>query len=149
MRINIFTSQKIRFLLVGALNTALGYGLFALALLLLGESLYIPAYVIAYALSILAGFTLQRTIVFRVRGDLWKDLLRYASVQLTSFLVNLVLLPLLVEVFGLSALIAQGIILVLTLVGTYFAHRHFSFRRSESIGGSRNDRRITEKETND
>jgi len=127
--VNIFRSQKIRFLLIGATNTAIGYGIFALALIFLGEELYLPAYLISYALSILIGFTLQRTIVFRVKGEIWRDLLRYVSVQLISFLVNLTLLPLLVEVFSLPALLAQGCVLVITIVGSYFAHRYFSFRR--------------------
>lgn len=126
---NIFRSQKMRFLLVGAVNTAIGYGIFALALMILGEALYLPAYLIAYTLSILIGFILQRNVVFRVKGEIWSDLLRYVSVQLSSFLVNLALLPLLVEVFEIPALIAQGCVLLVTLVGSYFAHRYFSFRR--------------------
>ena len=127
----LLASQKLRFLAVGATNTAIAYGLYTLGVLLLGGDNYLLAYVLSYAISLVIGFTLQKIVVFRVRGHLLKDFLRYSSVQLGAFFVNLGLLPVLVELALFPPLIAQGVVLVITLAGSYFAHRFFSFRRHE------------------
>lgn len=122
-------SEKLRFLLIGGYNTVFLYVLFTASYLALGEQHYLLAYVLSYVVALVSGYILQRIIVFRVKGNVLIDFFRYSLVQLTAFLVNLALLPLLVEFFHLNPLVAQGIIIVITVVGSYFAHRYFSFRR--------------------
>jgi len=49
--------------------------------------------------------------------------------------VNLVALPLLVELVHLPVVWAQGIVLLVTALGTYLAHRNFTFRLSRAAAG--------------
>lgn len=125
----LLANEKIRFLMVGATNTVVGYLLFVFFYWILGTELYLAAYVASYAVALFSGYTLQRILVFRAKGQIVLDFLRYSTVQLGAFTVNLLLLPLFVEVFKIEALIAQAIILFITVVGSYFAHRYFSFHR--------------------
>lgn len=128
----LLANEKVRFLLIGGINTAIGYALFVGFYKLMGSEFYLAAYIASYAVSLLIGYSLQRTLVFRVEGHRVRDLFRYSTVQLGIFVVNLLLLPLAVEVFLIEALLAQAAILILTVIGSYFAHRYFSFRR-ESV----------------
>jgi putative flippase GtrA len=125
--------QRIRFLIVGGVNTVVGYGLFAafnewvFANVPFG---YLASLVLSYAIAIVLAFVLYRRFVFVVRGNLVIDFLRFVSVYLLSIGINLVVLPIFVELLHLPALLAQAIILVVTTVISFVGHRYFSFRRS-------------------
>jgi putative flippase GtrA len=80
--------------------------------------------------SVIVAFVLYRTLVFRVTGQVWRDLARFESVYLVSLGVNWVLLNLLTVVLGLPAILAQALVVGVIAVVSFFGHKHFSFRRS-------------------
>jgi putative flippase GtrA len=124
--------RGIRYLLVGVWNTIFGYGVFALLQLTLGDSInYVILLAIAQVIGTLNAFVGYRLLVFRVHGNLLRDLARFSTVYVGAFVVNLALLPLLVEVVGLPVLIAQALVVGGTVVASFFVHRGFSFRRPE------------------
>jgi putative flippase GtrA len=122
--------ERARFVLVGALNTAVGLGLFALINALIGHRThYLVAVVIAQFLGVQFAFMTQRLIVFRARGGrLLHELLRFWLVYAGGIAANLVVLPLLVEVAGLPVFPAQVIFTFGLAVATYLAGRTFVFR---------------------
>jgi putative flippase GtrA len=129
-------NQQVRFLGVGAINTFVGYGIFAMANEWLFRGVpfgYLLALALSYSLALILAFFLYRRLVFHVRGNVFIDLLRFISVYALSIGVNVVALPFLVEVVHVLPLIAQALILVVTTLVSYFGHRHFSFRRAQSV----------------
>lgn len=131
--LRLVKDRRVAFLIVGGFNTVVGYLWFVLFQALVGHTLgYMWALVFSHITSVLCAFVMHRQFVFRVRGHWWRDLARFEVVQLTALGFNFVALPLLVEVAGLAPVIAQAIIVVVTVTFSYFAHRHFSFRRKES-----------------
>lgn len=125
-------NQKVRFLAVGGVNTLVGFGLYTGFYFLLGANLYIAAFLISYVIALFSSFVLYRLLVFKEKGYLVLDFLRYSLVSVTStFLVNIIMLPLAVEVFSLNPLLAQAVIVVFIVVFNYFAHRYFSFYRKK------------------
>jgi putative flippase GtrA len=124
-----WNSDKIRYVLIGAYNTAFGYGLFALFWLLWGERLhYMVILVASHILAVINAFFAYRILVFRKKGNAWGDFYRFNLVYLGSFLFNLVALPILVEFGGLPALWAQGMLVGVTVVVSYLLHRNYSFK---------------------
>ena len=122
--------QGLRFLIVGAFNTAFGFLLFALMLHLAGDRVhYLVVLVVAMVIAVLVAFAAYRTFVFRVRGNVLRDLGRFSLVYAGVLAANVIALPLLVEVAGLPILIAQAIVVVGTVVVNFLLHRSFSFRR--------------------
>ncbi|MDQ3723748.1 MAG: GtrA family protein [Actinomycetota bacterium] len=122
--------QGLRFLLVGAFNTAFGFVVFALLLHFADNQVhYLVVLVVATIIAVLAAFTVYRRFVFRVRGRVLKDLGRFSLVYIAALAVNLVVLPLLVEGFGVPILPAQAVVVVGTVIASFLAHRSFSFRR--------------------
>jgi putative flippase GtrA len=116
--------------LVGLVNTAFGFGLFAALEVAFGDEVsYLYLLVVAHVVSVLEAYLLQRNVVFRVQGHWWRDLVRFWSVYLVALCLNLLALPILVEVLGLPVLPAQALVLLLMTAGTFIAHRTFSFRR--------------------
>ncbi|NYI57582.1 GtrA family protein [Cellulomonas soli] len=126
----LLESQLVRFVAVGVVNSAFGFGLFALLQLTLGHVVhYLVILTVAQVVSILEAYVLQRWLVFRVRGRWWRELVRFSSVYAVSFAINLVVLPLLVEVAHLPVLLSQAMVMVGTALGSFVAHRSFTFRR--------------------
>jgi len=124
--------QPVLFLLVGAWNTAFGYAVFAGLHLAWPGLHYLAVLGISHVLGVLNAFVAYRTIVFRVRGTVLRDLLRFWGVYLVSLAVNLAALPLLVEAAGLPVLLAQAMVVFVVALISWFGHTTFSFRRPEA-----------------
>ena len=123
-------AQGLRFLIVGVFNTAFGFLLFALMLHLAGDHVhYLVVLVFATIIAVLVAFAVYRTFVFRVRGNVLRDLGRFSLVYVGVLAANVIVLPLLVEVAGLPVLTAQAIVVVAAVVASFLLHRSFSFRR--------------------
>ena len=126
----VLDHQVLRFAMVGGVNTVFGFVVFAGLQLTIGTHVhYLVILLIAHVVSVLEAYVLQRWLVFRVSGRWWRDLARFWSVYLVALAINLVALPLLVEIVHLSVLPAQTIVMLGVALGTFVAHRSFSFRR--------------------
>jgi len=135
--IRLVYDQRVAFLVVGGINTVVGFAIFVACSESVGHFAdhrfgkvagTLVTVGISHVLSVLFAFVMQRRLVFRVHGHVLRDLLRFWSVQLTSLGINAVALPPLVEL-GLNRILAGAIILASTTVLSYFGHRHYSFRR--------------------
>lgn len=141
--------RRVAFLVVGALNTALGTAWFIgfqvlFSSLNIGRFDYLVSLIAAQITSLLCSFAAQRYLVFRVRGRFWGDFARFATVSTGAFLINLVLLPLCVELLGWPKIPAQLAVTAVIAVGTYLAHRDFSFRRRPEDSTAPNDPQLKE-----
>lgn len=131
----LIDDERARFVLVGGINTVIGYSLFALAQLVLGDAIgYLGSLALSYAVGIVIAFFLHRRFTFRVQGtgNPALDLVRFVGVNLAVLGINAVLLALLVEFVGLLPLVAQAIALVAATVLSYLGHRFVSFRRNHA-----------------
>ncbi|WP_405162524.1 GtrA family protein [Nocardia sp. NBC_01499] len=126
--------QEVAFAAVGGFNTALGIGLTVVWLAVLGDSVP-PSVAVAasYAVSIVIAFVLHRTLVFRVRGHLLRDFLRFVAVNSGGLLLNMLLLELAVSVWHFPDKPAAVVVMALVAAASYFGHRHFSFRRRPPV----------------
>jgi putative flippase GtrA len=122
-------NERLRFLVVGAVNTGFGYGSFAVLFLLIGQSVhYLVVSALAYAVSVLVAFQLQRHFVFRSRAPWWPQFMRYNLTQWGMLLGSMASLSALVSGLGWHPLAAQALVTAGAVVVAYLSHRHFSFR---------------------
>lgn len=146
--LRVIRDQRVAFLVVGLVNTAIGFGAFfgfddlftacrpaffdrfgpvgSDANAVAHNTLVLAC---AHVVTVLCAFVLYRTVVFRVRGHLWRDLARFEGVYLTSIAVNWLALNPLVVWLEMSPKVAQTLIVVFQAFFSWFAHKHFSFRR--------------------
>jgi putative flippase GtrA len=128
--LRLIKDQRVAFVIVGAVNTGVGLVWFVLFHALIGGVVgYMGTLVFAHVFAVLSAFFLHRRFVFKVRGHLGLDLLRFEIVNLGALAANAALLPLFVEVVGLEVLPAQFLATAITVVGSYLGHNLFSFRR--------------------
>jgi putative flippase GtrA len=142
--LRLVRDQRIAFLLVGGINTVVGFLLFVGFDLTLGRALDATAGTVAgslatlgasHVLGVIFAFVMHRRFVFRVTGHVWRDLARFESVYLVALGINAVALPLLVHL-GANRIVAQAGITIATAVLSYVGHRYFSFRRVTPASGA-------------
>ena len=120
--------EKLRFLVTGVVNTAFGYGLFALMLLVWGVSRYNYALVSGWVVSVCVSYTNFKLFVFRTRGTNWlAELGRSYLVYAASLAVNLAILNLLVQLAHLHPLLGQFASIFIVTIMSYLGHKYFTF----------------------
>jgi putative flippase GtrA len=112
-------TEALRFLIVGALNTAAGYGLY---LLLLRVCPYAVAYTLTWVGGIVLAFVSHSLYVFRTPLR-WRRLVPYPLVYLGQYLLGLLVLYVGVEVLGWSERIMPVVALAVTLPASYLMNR--------------------------
>jgi putative flippase GtrA len=139
--LRVVRDQRVAFLIVGGVNTVIGFLCFVGFLALLDQgvrpvppSRYLAALVCSHIVAVLIAFVLYRFAVFRVRGHVLADLWRFETVYLSALAVNFALLPVLVQLAHLPVLGAQALIVLVTSLMSWLGHKHFSFRRPTSSG---------------
>lgn len=123
--------KRVRFIVAGAANTGFGFGCFVLYQQLIGVHWgYMWALALTHCTSVLFAFATHRSLVFKVTGNLLRDLWRFESVYLAALAINAVLLPLMVQLGHTPVVVAQALITCVNVSVSWLGHSRFSFRRS-------------------
>ena len=127
----------VRYLVVGACNTIFGYGCFALLTLLLTPLLsygYVVASLLGNLLSITFAFFGYKWFVFRTKGNYLREWIRCVGVYSVGMILSAAALPFVVGIIRRNPghdrsapYIAGAIVLVFSVVFSFFGHRHISF----------------------
>lgn len=119
-------AQPVRYLAVAGGVILLYLGLYSGGVLL-GVH-YFFSILIAQFITISVAFPLYRTVVFDSTGRILTDFVRFLSVWTTGAIAGIVATPLLVEVARIDPITAQVMAVVVVGVGSFLAHKFFSFR---------------------
>lgn len=115
--------------MVGGWNTVFSYATFAALYFLLASSIhYIALLVVNYIIGITNAYIFYKFFVFKTKGNYLREYLRFYLVYGIAFIVNILLLPFSVEVLKLSPLVAQALIVFITVAISYTGHSRFSFK---------------------
>jgi putative flippase GtrA len=124
--------QKIRYLIIGGWNTVFGYGVFAgLYFWLSGSVHYLLILSLSYIINITNAYVGYKLFVFRTKGNILREYFRFYLVYGVSFVVNLASLPFLLEILHLNMYVAQALITIITVIGSYVLHKNFSFKEEK------------------
>lgn len=128
-----------RYLLVGAWNTAFGYGTFALFTYALARAVphsYLLASVLASVLNITVSFLGYKWFVFKTEGNYFREWARCVMVYSGGILFSLIALPVLVAVFyrytpwdAAAPYIAGAVLCGVNVIYSFLGHKKFSFRQ--------------------
>lgn len=124
------TGRPLRFVVAGGVNTLVGlafYPALLWAFVPLRHS-YLAALGIAQVVCVLFAFAIYKLTVFRTRGNLRAEFVRFTGFYAANYAVNWVALPLLVEVARIPPAIAQVAFTLVVMVGSYFWHSKVTFR---------------------
>lgn len=151
--------QFIRYLLVGCWNTGFGYGVFFLIYSYLKVRLsytlaYNAANIASQIFAITNAYIGYKCFVFQTRGNYLREYLRFYVVYGVTAIINILLLPVVVtllshalhgrayplcSIFGKMLILssdttpyyASALLLLITVLGSFFGHKHFSFNETD------------------
>lgn len=117
--------QFIKFLMVGFLNTLIGYFLFVLFTMISFDVAYALAF--TYVFGAISNFFTTGKLVFGIVER--KFFFRFLLVYLTIYITNLALLSALIEM-GAEKLISQALLLPFMAIISFFAFKSFVFKEA-------------------
>ncbi|MDD3048710.1 MAG: GtrA family protein [Bacilli bacterium] len=117
----------VRFLIVGGINTIVGYGTFALFLFF--NCHYYFAYIMSYIIGVANSYLWNKFFTFKSEGKSYKELFRFICVYLVSFAIGSLTLYLIVDVFNINEYLAGLLNLIITTLISWFGHNKFSFKK--------------------
>ena len=121
--------EKIQYLITGAWNTFFGYGAFALLHYLFNDKIndyFILT--ISYILSITNAYIWYKLLVFKTKGNIVKEYLRFYFVYIWVYFMNIILLPVFIKLFHGNIYISQAVIVMLITAMSYMGHKKFTFK---------------------
>jgi putative flippase GtrA len=128
IRISPENKKKIRYIAVGAWNTVFSYAAFIFLYYLTNSWLhYMAILVLSQIVGLTNAYVTYKFIVFKTKGNIVREYLRFYVVYGTTFIVNLILIGIFVELLGINPVVSQGIIAIVVVTIAYFGHSHFSF----------------------
>jgi putative flippase GtrA len=121
--------EQVLYLVVGLWNTVFGYLVWALFQYLLHDYIYyLVILVLAWFPAVLNAYVGYRIVVFRSKGNVWRELPRFSLVYVGTLCVGLVGLPILLHVLPFNIYVTQALYTVAMVMASYLAHKFFSFR---------------------
>ena len=124
-------SQLIRFILVGAFNTILGYGIIFFFMYIINLS---PEFsnVIGYMATLIVSYFLHRRYTFRIEQKKNIMFFYFLMVFIISYCANLAILVILVRAMSIHAGISQFVAGAVYVCTSYLLNKYYAFRPSET-----------------
>lgn len=126
----VIRDKKFRFLLVGGINTIWGILSFPLIYVLL-ESMkfhYLVLLTLTYFVNTILSYSTQKKFVFQTHGNIAREFIKFSSLQVVFFFINLVILPIFVEIFFVDPRLAQTGFAVLLAAMSFLFHERVTFK---------------------
>lgn len=128
-----YHQTKVRYLLAGVLNTAIGLTVYP-ALYFFTAPLkfhYLTVLTISQVVCIAFAFLTNKFLVFKTSGNYLRESGKFLAFHISYFLVNLAALPALVVFAGMKPVWAQTLFAMLVIVTSYFWHSRITFSSSK------------------
>ncbi|WP_420600111.1 GtrA family protein [Neptuniibacter sp.] len=122
--------QLFSYLFIGLVTNISGYFLYFLITYFLGHPKLTMTFV--YSLGALLGFLANRRFTFRHDGHIGTAGIRYLVVQLSGYLLNLLLLIVFVDYLGIAHQLVQAVAIVVVAIFLFVSLRCFVFKSNVS-----------------
>lgn len=126
--------EAIAFGLVGVINTLVGYAVIYTCMLALGMGA-VSSNVAGYAVGLCCSFFLNRRLTFRSAGSARAEVLRFLLTFVVAYAINLVILLLSIERFGVPPVYAQ-VLAGIGYTGVFFVLSKWFVFRAPSPGAA-------------
>ena len=121
-------SQLIRYAVVGLVSNVVSYLLYLLVTWFgMGPK---TAMSLLYTMGVLQTFVFNKKWSFRFDGEVAPALVRYATVYMLGYAINLLALVLLVDQAGLQHQLVQGVMILVVAAMLFMAQRYWVFPKT-------------------
>jgi len=128
--------KKVRFLIVGGVNTMVGLSVYPILFILLkpiGFG-YMEVLFLAQVICITFSFISNKYFVFKTKGNIKKEYVKFFMFYGFYLALNVICLPVMVEMIKITPIIAQTLFSIAIIVSSYFWHNFITFKQpKESV----------------
>lgn len=126
-------SRKFRYLMAGGANTVFGYliGVVTYKILSPEFSIWIVGF-FTNVIAITFSFVTYKLFVFKTQGQWIAEYLKSYLVYGSMALIGMVFLWVYVDLMNMTIWMAQGLVIISTVVLSYMGHSRVTFRRKET-----------------
>jgi putative flippase GtrA len=126
------SGRPVRYLIAGGFNAFLGLTFYPALIWTfpIFHKMYMLALVISQIFCTTVAFIVYKLGVFKTKGNIFREFWSFSAFYLINYVVNYACLPILVEIAGLSPIIAQWIFVAALAISSYLWHSRISFRQS-------------------
>ncbi len=121
--------QSVKFIIVGILNTLVGYSVYFVCLRLF-DIHYVISLTIAHVIGVIHSYIWNNKWTFQAKKIDFESIIKFSAVYVLTFLMNLLLLSVLVQIGGYNALISQLFALFFTTLISFVGHKYWSFSKT-------------------
>jgi putative flippase GtrA len=123
-------SEKIRYLLVGGVNTCFGYfSSLLMYWIFKGELHLVFISLLSNVIGITFSFVLYKLLVFKTEGSWVKEYARSYVTYGVSIILGVCMIWLMVDFGGVRFWIAQAFVMCITISISYVMHKRYTFIR--------------------
>jgi putative flippase GtrA len=125
--------KKLRYLIAGGINTVVGltaYPFLYVCLSPIGFG-YLQVLLISHIVSVTFSFLTNKFYVYRTKKNIMQEYFKFFMFYGVYLIINLILLPIFVNVIRLTPIIAQAFISIVGVVMGYFCYNFIVFKKSE------------------
>lgn len=123
---DLLRRREIRFLIVGGINTAVGYAFFVLFVSLGFQ--YLIANTLATIIGVINSYLWNRFFTFKSKDKAMSEIVRFSLVYGTSYCISMLFLYLIVGRLGINVYVAGALNIIITTTISWFGHKNFSFK---------------------
>ncbi len=133
---NLFNNQKIRFIVVGILNSIFSIAVFICIDFILTTYLssrfaaYMSATIISTPIAMTQAFFTQKYLTFisdKTGKKMFEEFLKFIIISSWVVILRIILMPVFVEIFKMHPWIAAILINIIKAVFAYFGHSRYTF----------------------
>lgn len=135
----ILSSRKLRYLIVGGINTIFGYfvGVYTYKYCIDLFNIWVVG-LLSNVLAITFSFISYKIIVFRTKGNWLIEYFRTYLVYGSTAILGTILLWLFVDHLNYSIWLSQGCVILLTVIISYIGHSSFTFKSKDQLSEKNN-----------
>ena len=122
----LYNDQRLRFLFVGGMNTALSYAIY-FALTELGVW-YLLASTVGFAISLANSYLWNKFFVFKKRGKSFEEVVKFLLVYGVQYAGGMSFLYVAVEFLGIHSHIAAAVNILLCAGISFVGHKYITYR---------------------
>ena len=127
-------SKYFRYLMIGCVNSVVGFGVFPVLFYFFKkvQSHYVLLLIASWFVATSFSFTTNKIFVFQ-SGDGWiREYVRVLPFNLIVLIVNIILLPAVVEIFGCHPVLIQVLFGILVIICGFLWYDHITFNKSKN-----------------
>jgi putative flippase GtrA len=123
--------MKIKYLIIGVLNTIFSVTLFYALLQILQNVQYQLILFVCFIIANIQSHITQRVLVWKSLNPYFSELMRFFMGAIGIFVINLLLLTFLVDFLGYETFESQVLLTLVLTIANYFFQKHAVFKATE------------------